>query len=456
MRLEAAIRSKNVSTPSNDDIPPRMARRVKKRAAVTGAADEAKVEAKAAPSAEPAPRVKPAPTPAPRRSPVAAAGEGWDFDGVVDRHGTDSVKWRGCDESDMISMWVADMDFPAPQPILDALHRRVDHGVFGYAFPSAELIDVVVAWLKEQYNWTVDGSSIVWLPGLVPALNVACRAFSNEGDEVLMFTPVYPPFLSAPSHTGRQLRAIPLKRLEGRYAMDPERLAGAVSPQSSLLLLCSPHNPVGRRWDRQELENIAEVCLANNIVICSDEIHCDLILDGHRHVPTATLSPEIAANTVTLMAPSKTFNIPGLNCAFAVIENPKLRKAFRRAREGIVPHANALGYAACLAAYRDCRPWREALLDYLRANKDYTHKFINEEIPQLSMDDVQATYLAWIEATPLGVSDPARFFEERAAVKLFDGAEFGGEGHVRLNFACPRATLTEALERMQAAALNMR
>lgn len=381
-------------------------------------------------------------------------GPQFDFDTVVDRTGTGSVKWYGCEERDTIGMWIADMDFQAPQPILDALHRHVDHGVFGYARPTEELVQTIVTWMRHEYDWQIDPAAIVWLPGLVPALNLACRAFANDGDEVLTFTPAYPPFLMAPGLSGRQLTTVPLSRADGRYVMDPERFAEAVTPQSSVFLLCNPHNPVGRRWDRREIERIAEICLANNIVICSDEIHCDLILDGAKHIPTAALNPDIAANAITLMAPSKTFNVPGLNCAFAIIENPRLRKAFCLARDGIVPNANALGYTACLAAYRDCRSWHEALIEYLRANKDFTYQYINERIPHLSMDNVQATYLAWIDAHELGI-DPARHFQE-AGVRLFDGKPFGAEGFVRLNFACPRATLTEALERMEAAVLQLK
>ena len=232
--------------------------------------------------------------------------------------------------------------------------------------------------------------------------------------------------------------------------MDPEKLKSEITSRSKVLLLCNPHNPVGRRYDRQELRDIAEICVAQNLVLCSDEIHCDLILDGRQHVPTATLSPEISAHTITLMAPSKTFNVPGLNCAFAIIENKNLRTKFRQARKDIVPNVNALGFSACLAAYRDCEPWRTALIDYLVGNKDIVYRVINDEIPRLYMVDVQATYLAWINVTELSCDDPVRFFEN-ASVGLSDGREYGGEGYIRLNFGCPRKTLMEGLERMRSA-----
>ena len=376
--------------------------------------------------------------------------KGFDFDKVFDRQHTDSLKWDKYKNRDIIPMWVADMDFPSPAPILEALHKRIDHGIFGYTVPPDELVQVVVARMFEKYQWKIEPSWIVWLPGVVPALHLACLAFGDDGDEVMTFTPVYPPFLSAPSLSRRQLKPIPLGRRANRYTMDAERLESEISSRSKVLLLCNPHNPVGRRYERQELRDIAEICVAHNVVLCSDEIHCDLILDGQKHIPTASLSPEISARTITLMAPSKTFNTPGLNCAFAVIENKNLRTQFRQARKGIVPNVNTLGLAACLAAYRDCEPWRTALVDYLAGSKDIVYKTVNEEIPGLSMDDVQATYLAWINVKELNERDPVRFFEN-AGVGLSHGKDYGAEGYLRLNFGCPRKALTEALERMQSA-----
>ncbi len=378
----------------------------------------------------------------------------FDFDRLLDRRNTGSLKWDKYKSRDVIPMWVADMDFPAAPAILEALHSRVEHGIFGYAVPPDELVEVVVRRLEVKYGWKIQPSWIVWLPGLVPALNIACRAFGNNGDEVLTFTPVYPPFLSAPGLSGKKLKAIPLRREGDLFTFDVKRFKSEISSRSKLLLLCSPHNPVGRRYNRQEIESVAEICLRHNIVICSDEIHCDLILDGEEHVPTATLSDEVAANTITLMSPSKTFNLPGLNCAFAVIPNDNLRRSFVRNRKEVVPGTNALGYTACLTAYRDCEDWRIELIDYLRGNRDIVSKFVNEEIPRLSMDNVQATYLAWINAGDLEVPDPALFFE-RAGVGLSDGRHFHGRGYVRLNFGCPRKTLLEALDRMKRAVTGL-
>jgi cystathionine beta-lyase len=217
--------------------------------------------------------------------------------------------------------------------------------------------------------------------------------------------------------------------------------------------LCSPHNPVGRRYSRREIESVAEICTKHNVIICSDEIHCDLILDGGEHIPTATLSEEIAANTITLMSASKTFNLPGLNCAFAVIPNERLRRTFIRNRREVIPNTNVLGYTGCLAAYRDCEDWRIELIDYLRGNRDMVQKSVNEDIPQLSMGNVEATYLAWIDTGRLETPDPVLFFE-RAGVGLSDGRHFQGEGFVRLNFGCRRETLLEALSRMKLAVMD--
>jgi len=371
----------------------------------------------------------------------------FDFDAGIERRNTDSLKWDLYGGRDVIPMWVADMDFRSPEPVIEALHRRVEHGIFGYALPPRELVQVVVERMEQKYGWQIEPSWIVWLPGVVPALNVVCRAFGDDGDEVLTFTPVYPPFLSAPPLSHKTLQTIPLRREGNLHTFDIERLRRDISVRSRILLLCNPHNPVGRRFSDEELGQVARICVTHDIILCSDEIHGDLVLDGGPHTPVAMLSSEVSARTITLMAPSKTFNIPGLSCAFAIIENPELRARFNKAREGIVPGVNALGYAACLAAYRDGEPWRLALIDYLRDNKDIVHRFINA-VPGLSMDDVQATYLAWIDARGLGVQDPARFFEAHG-VAMSDGADFGGPGHVRLNFGCPRQTLMEGLQRLR-------
>ena len=374
----------------------------------------------------------------------------FDFDRVIDRRNTGSEKWDKYAGRDIIPLWVADMDFRSPPAVIEALHERVEHGIFGYTHPPAELVEAVQASLLADYDWAVEAEWIVWLPGLVCGLNVLSLAVGEPGDQVITFIPVYPPFMSAPGLTGRTLVKVPLKLEDDRWQMDLPGLELAITPRTRLLLLCSPHNPVGRSWSREELAAIAQVAERHNLIIGSDDIHAGLVLDeDKRHIPIATLSPETARRTITLLAPSKTYNIPGLGCSFAVISDPGLRRAFRSAKGRIVPHVNTLGYTAALAAYRHGEEWRRQLLDYLRGNRDLLTAEINS-MPGLTMAHVEATYLAWIDARGAGIEDPAVFFEE-AGVGLSDGADFGSPGFVRLNFGCSRTLLLEALGRMRQA-----
>ncbi|MCE5254362.1 MAG: PatB family C-S lyase [Actinomycetia bacterium] len=380
---------------------------------------------------------------------TSAAG-GFDFDTPVDRRGTASYKWDKYEGRDIIPLWVADMDFPSPPAVIAALHERVAHGVFGYTYASAGLEAAVRRSLFSDYGWEVAREWIVWLPGLVSGLNVLCRAVGVRGDQVATYTPIYPPFMSAPALAGRTAVRVPLVLDAGRWEMDLEALERSLTARSRLLLLCSPHNPVGRVWSETELCALAEVACRHDLVIGSDEIHAGLVLDEDKsHLPVATLSSETAARTVTLMAPSKTFNMPGLGCSFAIISDPALRAAFAGAMEGIVPHVNALGYVAAQAAYEEGADWRRALLAYLRVNRDLVEREIST-MPGLAVAHVEATYLAWIDARAAGLPDPAAFFEE-AGVGLSDGSEFGAPGFVRLNFGCSRSLLTKALTRMRTA-----
>lgn len=373
-----------------------------------------------------------------------------DFDTPVDRSGTASIKWDRYKGQDIIPLWVADMDFRSPAPVLDALIQRVQHGVFGYGAPSEELVETVLSYLWREYGWEVLPDWLIWLPGLVTGLNLACRSVGGVGGTVATFTPVYPPFMSAPINSSKTLKRIPLKETDDGWMPDMDGLMESTASDGSLFLLCNPHNPVGQVFNRHELEKIAEICLKNRVTICSDEIHAGLILDpDKRHVPMATLSREVAEQTITLMAPSKTFNIPGLGCSFAVISNPGLRKSFKQVMAGIVPHVNVLGFTAALAAYRDCAGWHMELLEYLRKNRDLVHTRINS-MPGLSSKLPEATYLTWIDARQLDVKNPSVFFES-AGVGLSDGAEFGADGFLRLNFGCSRVMLEKALDRMSLA-----
>jgi len=374
----------------------------------------------------------------------------YDFDEMIDRRGSASEKWDRYRGRDIIPLWVADMDFRSPPAIIEALHERVSHGVFGYTAPPEGLAQAVVDSLLSEFGWQVSKEWITWLPGLVTGLNVCCRAVGVTEDEVITFTPVYPPFMSAPPLSGRQLVKVPLRLANGRWGLDLEALEQAVTARTRLLLLCSPHNPVGRVWTREELESLAGFADRHDLVICSDEIHAGLVIDeGVEHTPIATLSPKTDRRTITLLAPSKTFNVPGLGCSFAVISDPVLRRAFRQAMGRIVPHVNLLGYTAAEAAYRHGDEWRRQLLVYLRGNRDLVAREV-AKMPGLGVSHVEATYLSWIDVRASGIEDPVRFFEQ-AGVGLSGGADFGLEGFVRLNFGCPRPLLAEALGRMRTA-----
>ncbi len=317
----------------------------------------------------------------------------------------------------------------------------------GYAAPWPSLVEAVLTHLKAHYGWQVQAEWLVWLPGVVTGLNLACR--SVDGD-VLTATPVYPPFLSAPRLSGRTLARVALQQSVGQWGWDFAAMEAALTPETRLLLLCHPHNPVGRAWRDDELAELAAFCKRHDLTICSDEIHCGLILDeGRVHKPFAMIDEDIARRCITLMAPSKTYNIPGLACAFAVISDVALRQRFVGTMRGIVPDVNVLGLVAAETAYRDCEDWRAALIAELRSNRDRVQSLVSS-IPGLSMTHVEATYLAWIDARDLGVDDPARFFED-AGVGLSNGADFGLPGWVRLNFGCSRTTLDSALERMRLA-----
>jgi cystathionine beta-lyase len=388
----------------------------------------------------------------------------YDFDTPVERRGTDSQKWQKYADRDILPLWVADMDFRAPPEVIAALHARVEHGIFGYARPTSSTIEAVVSAMQTRYGWAVDPSWLVWLPGLVVGLNVTARAFARPGEAVMCNTPVYPPFMSAPSQQDRAVITVPLalrsatgptsSTVHGnRWEIDWDAMERAVTPQTRLFFLCNPHNPVARVFDRDELARLAEFCLRHNLVLCSDEIHCDLILNGQPHVPTGTLGGDIARRTVTLMAPSKTYNIPGFGTSLAIIPDASLRAQFVRTTTGIVAEVNCLGYTACEAAFRHGEPWRQALLTYLRDNRDFLLDFTAQELPGLRIEaPIDATYLAWIDVTALGFKDPVDHFE-RHGVGLSDGRFFGAEpgSHLRLNFGCTRATLIEALKRMKRA-----
>jgi cysteine-S-conjugate beta-lyase len=371
----------------------------------------------------------------------------YDFDTPVERRDTASLKWDKYKGKDIIPLWVADMDFKAPAAVISSLHAHVAQGVFGYTLPPDNLLETVMGMLERTHAWKVKPEWIVWLPGLVSGLNIACRAVGKPGDEIITTTPAYPPFLSAPFLSQRTLCTVAHVDDGSKYVFDFACIEQSFTARTRMFILCNPQNPTGRVFTRDELLHLAKICLAHNIIICSDEIHCGLVLDHDKgHITLSTLDEDIARQTITLLAPSKTYNLPGLGCSYAVIPDKVLRKHFKAAMNGIVPHVNALGFTAALAAYRDCEDWRLALIDYLRGNRDLVEDFA-ANTPGLSMHHTEATYLAWIDCRNLDVPNPAAFFEN-AGVGLSDGSDFGTQGFVRLNFGCARSLLVEALDRM--------
>lgn len=373
-----------------------------------------------------------------------------DLDTLFDRTGTGSTKWSRYPE-DVLPMWVADMDFAAPPAVIERLQKRLTHPVLGYSVPSDELRQVLVDYLREHYDWQVQKQDIVVLPGVVPGVNMALHGLVAEGDGVVVHTPNYPPLRQAAGHWKMRSIEVPLQaNAQGQWACDPQRLQQALG-DSSAYLLSNPHNPIGKTYSRDELRTIAEICVAQDVLIISDEIHADLQFDGRRHIPVASLSPEVAQRTITLMSASKTYNVAGLKTAFAVIQNPSLRARFDAARVGMVDSVNPLGMEATHAAYAQPGEWLEQLKTYLQGNRDYLLETIRTRLPGIVVHAPQSTYLAWLDCSALGLDNPQRFFLEEARVGLSAGPEFGEglEQFVRLNFGCPRALLTEGLARLE-------
>lgn len=385
----------------------------------------------------------------------------FDFETCPERRATDSQKWQKYEGKDILPLWVADMDFVSPPAVMEALKARIEHGVFGYARPVKSQIEAVVEMLATRYGWTIDPAWLVWLPGLVVGLNVTAQAMAAPGEEVLCLTPVYPPFMTAPKNSGRVAVTVPLQlnTRAHRWEIDWDALERAVTPRTKAFFLCNPHNPVARVFTRAELERIADFCVRHDLVLCSDEIHADLILDpALSHIPTGTLGGEIARRTITLLAPSKTYNVPGLGCSLAVIPDANLRRRFVAATAGVVAEVNILGYVACEAAFRHGEPWRQALLATLRRNRDTVVDFVKTRLPGVEIEaPIEATYLAWLKVKGLDLRDPIAHFEAHG-VGLSEGRFFGaapGE-YVRLNFGCPRKTLDEALARLAKAVQSVR
>jgi cystathionine beta-lyase len=388
----------------------------------------------------------------------------YDFDKIVDRTATESMKWvyprQVLKVEDAIPMWVADMDFEAPPALVDALGRRAAHGIFGYPLVPPSFYAAAIGWLGRRHGWPIQKEWMSMTPGVVPALNYAVRAFSKRGDGVIIQTPVYHPFFYAIENNGRRIVRNPLRFDGRRYLMDFDDLESKIDAPGRMLILCSPHNPVGRVWTREELERLAMIAVERDLLVISDEIHHDLVYPGHRHHVLAALSPEMAARTLTFIAPSKTFNIPGLATAAAVASNPDLFKKFEdEAERSGFDLGQVFGIVGFEAAYAHGEDWLEALLPYLEANVDFLEKFLTDRVPQIRLIRPEGTYLALLDCRELGLDQAALndFFLKKARVYLNDGTMFGSEleGFVRINFGCPRALLAQALERIDRAVKDL-
>jgi len=374
----------------------------------------------------------------------------YNFDEIIDRTCTSSLKWEKYEGKDIIPMWVADMDFKAPPAVLDTLRQSIEHGILGYTVIPEGLNDIVITKLGALYGWTVKKEWIIWIPGVVCGLNIACKTFGRPQDKIITTTPIYPPFLSAPGNCGKKLVTVPMIDVNHRATLDFDALEKELKKGTGLFMFCSPYNPCGTVFTREEINRVVALCAAHDVVICSDEIHSDFVLDDDKcHIPTASVSEAAARQTVTLMAPSKTYNIPGLGCSFAVIPDKGLREKFTPGLKGLIPDVNLLGLFAAKAAYKDCDEWVSQLIIYLRKNRDIVQDCVNK-MPGCRLHPVESTFLAWIDVRKTGLDDPAGFFEQ-AGVGLSDGSFFGQKGFVRLNFGCPRSVLEKGLERMATA-----
>lgn len=380
----------------------------------------------------------------------------FDFDRVVQRKSTGCIKFDRRPELD--PFWVADMDFVSDPAILKALHDRVNHGIFGYPQAHLGVVEAIRGYLKSRRGVELNEDHLIHLGGLVPALSLAARAFCGEEGELMTCTPVYPPFLGVHKDAGAAILTVDHRFVKGRWEFDFEKMEEVVSERTKIFLLCNPQNSLGRVFSAEEIIRLAEFCELHNLILVSDEIHCDLVFDEEQtpHFSALQLPERLAKRTITLLAPSKTWNIAGLGYAFAIIPDDSLRRKFNATKGHTLAEINALSYYAAEAAYKEGEPWRQELITYLKANRDELVRFITEECEGLSVYPPEATYLAWIDARGLGVENPANFFEKEAGLFLSDGASFGWPGYVRFNFGCPRVRLLEGLGKMKKAIASLR
>lgn len=384
----------------------------------------------------------------------------YDFDQIIDRRNTNSVKIDALKEvfgaDDLIPLWVADMEFLSPPEITDALKKRVEHGIFGYYTPDDAYFKSIINWLKNRHSWTVDKQDVIFVPGVVKGFAFAIDAFTNVGDKIIIQPPVYPPFKTTSEGLNRKIVNNPLIYDNGQYSMDFDNLREVAKTGCKMLILCNPQNPSGRIWSKDELSELAEICFDNQILVVSDEIHSDLVLPGNEHIPFATVSNKAAQNNITLMAPSKTFNIAGIVSSFAVVENEEIRKKYfnylnaRQLGDGTI-----FGYIAAEYAYEYGEEWLNQALEYIQENIDFVDDYLQNYIPQIKAVKPDASFLIWLDCRALNLSQPEleKLFIQKAKLALNSGTMFGkeGKGFMRLNVGCPRITLEKALDNLKKA-----
>jgi len=389
----------------------------------------------------------------------------WNFDEPAGREGTDCIKYDRREETfgvkDVIPMWVADMDFNTPDFVVESLRKRLEHEIYGYSFRPVDYYLSMISWIKSRHNWTVEKEWISFSPGIVPALNFCTLAFTHPGDNIIVQPPVYFPFFSAVETHGRNLIHNRLTESEGRWVMDFDSLNALIDSKTKMIIISNPHNPVGRVWTPEELINLADICLKNNIIIISDEIHCDLVLPGFTHTPLASLSDKIAENTITLIAPSKTFNLAGLSTSAVIISNPLLRKSFNRIVENLhVGNGNIFGTIASIAAYTHGHEWLDALLDYVDHNIEFVNDYCRAMIPEIIPVLPEATYMIWLDCRKFSMTgkELQNFFVSKAGIGMNEGSTFGpgGEGFMRMNIGTTHQTVMKAMEQIEKAVSMLR
>lgn len=389
----------------------------------------------------------------------------YNFDKKINRKNTDSIKWNNLKENygseDLLPMWVADMDFESPKEVIDALKERVEHGVFGYPYIGDEVYNSIINWVRKRYNWHIKKEWIVFTLGVIVGLNIAIKEIGEEGDNVLVQTPVYPPFFRVIENHKRELRVNPIKFDGEKFLIDFEDLEEKIDKRSKLMMLCNPHNPVGRAWTREELNRLGEICIKNDIKIISDEIHADLTLEGVKHTPIASISEELANRTITLLSPSKTFNIAGLFTSIAIVPNKELRETFKKSLEKMeIGHVSIFGSLALEAAYSEGGEWLNEALIYIEDNIDFAIEYIQKHIPQIKVSKPDATYLLWLDFRSLGktADEVKEALLNVGKIILNDGRPYGqgGEGYFRLNIGCPRSRVEDGLKRIKKAVESLK